>query len=78
MMAAQWEKAPGRRRTVGADKAYDAGDFVGLMRELQTTPHVTQNTARPAAAPSMRGPRATTATRRVNTRGPASNRRSGG
>jgi hypothetical protein len=42
MMAAQWEQAPGRRRTVGADNAYDVGDFVGLMRELHTTPHVTQ------------------------------------
>src|SRR5205809_4941200 len=46
MMAAQWERAPGRRRTVGADKAYDVGDFVGLMRELHTTPHVAQNLAR--------------------------------
>ena len=50
MMAAQWERAPGRRRTVGADKAYDVGDFVGLMRELNTTPHVTQNTARPGGS----------------------------
>jgi hypothetical protein len=31
---------------VGADKAYDVGDFVGLMRELNTTPHVTQNVTR--------------------------------
>jgi transposase len=50
MMAVQWEPAPGRRRTVGADKAYDVGDFVGLMRELHTTPHVTQNTARPGGS----------------------------
>jgi transposase len=50
MVAAQCERAPGRRRTVGADKAYDAGDFVGLMRELHTTPHVTQNTARPGGS----------------------------
>ena len=28
MVCAQWERAPGRRRTVGADKAYDVGDFV--------------------------------------------------
>src|SRR5215207_6100707 len=34
MACAQWERAPGRRRTVGADKAYDVGDFVELMREL--------------------------------------------
>jgi transposase len=34
----------GRRRiTVGADKAYDTQDFVATVRELQTTPHVTQN-----------------------------------
>jgi transposase len=50
MVAAQWEQAPGRQRTVGADKAYDVGDFVGLMRELNTTPHVTQNTARPGGS----------------------------
>ena len=46
MVGAQWERAPGRRRTVGADKAYDVRDFVGLMRELNTTPHVTQNVTR--------------------------------
>jgi transposase len=46
MLCAQWERAPGHRRTVGADKAYDAADFVGLMRELDTTPHVAQNLAR--------------------------------
>jgi hypothetical protein len=50
MMVAQWEQAPGRRCTVGADKAYDVGDFVGLMRELNTTPHVTQNVARPGGS----------------------------
>ena len=31
---------------MGADKAYDVGDFVGLLRELKTTPHVTQNVTR--------------------------------
>jgi transposase len=46
MLCAQWERAPGRRRTVGADKAYDVADFVGLMRDLHTTPHVTQNLER--------------------------------
>lgn len=46
MVCAQWEHAPGRRRTVGADKAYDVGDFVDLMRELNTTPHVSQNLSR--------------------------------
>jgi transposase len=46
MVGAQWQRAPGRRRTVGADKAYDVSDFVGLMRELNTTPHVTQHVTR--------------------------------
>ena len=46
MMGAQWQRAPGRRRTLGADKAYDVGDFVGFMRELHTTPHITQNLTR--------------------------------
>lgn len=46
MVCAQWERAPGRRRTVGADKAYDVGDFVDLLRELNTTPHVSQNLSR--------------------------------
>jgi transposase len=45
MIGAQWERAP-RRRTVGADKAYDVGDFVRLVRELDTTPHVAQNLER--------------------------------
>jgi transposase len=46
MVCAQWERAPGRRRTVGADKAYDVGDFVDLLRELNTTAHVSQNLSR--------------------------------
>jgi hypothetical protein len=46
MVCAQWERAPGRRRTVGADKGYDSLEFVDLMRELGTTPHVTQNLTR--------------------------------
>ena len=36
---------PGRRITVGADKAYDTKDFVSTVRELRVTPHVSQNTA---------------------------------
>ena len=43
MMADQWRRAPSRRRTLGADKAYDDPQFVGLLRELHVTPHVTQN-----------------------------------
>jgi hypothetical protein len=50
MMLKQWEQAPDRRRTLGADKAYDTFDFVDLMRELGITPHVTQNLARPGGS----------------------------
>src|SRR5262249_28660569 len=40
------EDLPGdRRRTVGADKAYDARGFVADLREINVTPHVTQNVA---------------------------------
>lgn len=46
MLEAQWKRAPGRRRTVGADRAYDVREFVDVARELGTTPHVTQNVAR--------------------------------
>src|SRR6201987_1866177 len=30
--------------TLGADKAYDAEDFVNELRSMNVTPHVTQNT----------------------------------
>jgi hypothetical protein len=33
----------GRRATVGADKAYDTAAFVAAAREMNVTPHVTQN-----------------------------------
>jgi transposase len=46
MLHAQWKRAPGRRRTVGADKGYDVRDFVDTTRELGATPHVTQNLTR--------------------------------
>jgi hypothetical protein len=46
MVCGQWEQAPAHRRTLGGDKAYDDATFVGQLRELNTTPHVTQNTAR--------------------------------
>ena len=46
MITAQWEEAPGRRRTLGADKAYDVAGFVEQVRDLNTTPHVVQNLAR--------------------------------
>jgi len=37
---------PGKRVTVGADKAYDTRGFVQACREINVTPHVAQNTAR--------------------------------
>jgi transposase len=40
------EAVPGRHRiTLGADKGYDAGDFVADLRALKVTPHVAQNTS---------------------------------
>ena len=35
-----------RRRSVGADKAYDTTDFVKSCRDQNIVPHVAQNTAR--------------------------------
>jgi len=37
---------PGKRVTVGADKAYDTKGFVQACREINVTPHVAQNTRR--------------------------------
>ncbi len=37
---------PGKRVTVGADKAYDTKGFVQACRDIKVTPHVAQNTAR--------------------------------
>ena len=34
-----------RAITLGADKAYDAEDFVNELRSMTVTPHVAQNTA---------------------------------
>ena len=50
MLHDAWQRAPGRRRTLGADKAYDDAQFVELMREINVTPHVTQNLARPGGS----------------------------
>jgi len=50
MVHDQWQRAPWRRRTLGADKGYDSVEFVELMRELGTTPHVTQNLTRPGGS----------------------------
>lgn len=43
LMLADLTEGKARRVTVGADKAYDTQDFVATVRELQATPHVTQN-----------------------------------
>jgi transposase len=37
------EALPPGRKTLGADKGYDTGDFVMELRELGITPHVAQN-----------------------------------
>ena len=43
-------RQPGRHRaTLGADKAYDAADFVASLRVMKVTPHVAQNTSRRSA-----------------------------
>lgn len=38
-----------RRKTVGADKAYDTNDFVERCRQLNVTPHIAQNTTNRAS-----------------------------
>jgi transposase len=43
LMVADLTEEKRRRITVGADKAYDTQDFVSTIRELNATPHVTQN-----------------------------------
>jgi transposase len=40
------EQSSSVHRTVGADKAYDTGDFIRKARELDVTPHVAQNIER--------------------------------
>jgi transposase len=45
------ERIEGTERvTVAADKAYDTKDLVAVMRELNVTPHVTQNEKRPGGS----------------------------
>jgi transposase len=47
---AMMSRQAGRHRaTLGADKAYDAADFVACLRDMNVTPHVAQNTARHSA-----------------------------
>jgi hypothetical protein len=50
MICRQWDEAPSRPRTLGADKAFDDATFVDQCRGMHTTPHVTQNTARPGGS----------------------------
>jgi len=44
------EQPGARRKTVGADKAYDIAPFVDGCHEIGITPHVAQNTTRRASA----------------------------
>jgi transposase len=44
LMAYEKRKHTRKRFTLGADKAYDTQDFVKALREMNITPHVTQNT----------------------------------
>jgi IS5 family transposase len=43
LMLADKQQDRSRRITVGADKAYDARDFVAAARKLNITPHITKN-----------------------------------
>jgi transposase len=43
LMLNEMQSGRSTRITLGADKAYDAKDFVSTVRELQVTPHITQN-----------------------------------
>src|SRR5271163_115136 len=43
LMLQEKQKSGSRRITVGADKAYDAGDFITAARALNVTAHVTKN-----------------------------------
>ncbi len=47
-MIEPWADRP-RAITLGADKAYDAEDFVNELRAMKVTPHVAQNTSRRSA-----------------------------
>ena len=50
MLRRQRRRAPGRRRTVGADKGYDVREFVDRIRALAITPHIAQNLKRPGGS----------------------------
>ena len=48
-MTKPWADRP-RAVTLGADKGYDAADFIEELRTLNVRPHVAQNTSRRGAA----------------------------
>jgi transposase len=50
MLRAHRKRRGRRRRTLGADKAYDTRDFIAGTRALGVTPHVTQHTTRRTSA----------------------------
>jgi transposase len=50
MLCRQRPRAPGRRRTVGADKGYDVQEFVDRLRARHITPHIAQNLKRPGGS----------------------------
>jgi hypothetical protein len=52
LLMAQHRQAqrPGRRITLGADKAYDQRELVRTLREMEVTPHVAQNNTRRRSA----------------------------
>ena len=50
LLHARWKRAPWRRRTLGADKAYDVHEFIDVTRALGCTPHVAQNLNRPGGS----------------------------
>lgn len=50
MLRVQVKRRGRRRRTLGADKAYDTHDFVEITRALGVTPHVTQHSTRRTSA----------------------------
>ena len=66
-----------RAITLGADKAYDAEDFVNELRSMTVTPHVAQNTAAEVRR-STHARRGTAAMPSVSASASASKRRSAG
>jgi hypothetical protein len=61
MLHAQWKRA--RRRTVGADEAYDVQEFIDVTRELGCTPHSRRISTGQVEAQSTAGRHGTRTTR---------------